>query len=89
VCGVLLALGVAPRPAALVLVGQFQRNMAMIGGLLFAALDWSTGQVIAACRVMKRRVCSAPSACSFRSAGLLLGDESGSGVVRCAPKPLS
>jgi putative oxidoreductase len=64
-CGVLLALGVAPRLAALVLVGsmipttlaahrfwtvedpevrkqqqvQFHKNMAMIGGLLFAALD--------------------------------------------------
>jgi putative oxidoreductase len=65
VCGVLLAVGVAPRLAALVLAGsmipttlvahrfstvedpglrkqqqlQFQKNMAMIGGLLLAALD--------------------------------------------------
>jgi putative oxidoreductase len=64
-CGVLLALGVAPRLSALVLAGsmipttlaahrfwtvedpdvrqqqrvQFHKNMAMIGGLLFAALD--------------------------------------------------
>jgi putative oxidoreductase len=64
-CGVLLALGVAPRLSALVLVGsmipttlaahrfwtvqdpalrrqqqvQFHKNMAMIGGLLLAALD--------------------------------------------------
>lgn len=66
-CGVLLALGVAPRLSALVLAGamipttlaahqfwtvedagarkqqqvQFHKNMAMIGGLLFAALDES------------------------------------------------
>jgi uncharacterized membrane protein YphA (DoxX/SURF4 family) len=65
VCGLLLALGTAPRLCALVLAGsmipttlaghcfwtvkdpavrkqqqlQFQKNMAMIGGLLFAALD--------------------------------------------------
>ena len=64
VCGVLLALGTAPRLSALVLAGsmipttlaahrfwtvedpearkqqiQFHKNMAMIGGLLFAALD--------------------------------------------------
>jgi putative oxidoreductase len=65
VCGVLLALGVAPRLSALVLLGsmipttlaahrfwtvedpearkqqrvQFHKNMAMMGGLLFAALD--------------------------------------------------
>jgi uncharacterized membrane protein YphA (DoxX/SURF4 family) len=64
-CGLLLALGTAPRLCALVLAGsmipttlaghcfwtvrdpavrkqqqlQFQKNMAMIGGLLFAALD--------------------------------------------------
>jgi putative oxidoreductase len=64
-CGVLLALGIAPRLCALVLAGsmiattlaahrfwtfedptvrklqqvQFHKNMAMIGGLLFAALD--------------------------------------------------
>ena len=64
-CGVLLALGLAPRLAALALAGsmipttlaghsfwaendpavrkqqqvQFHKNMAMIGGLLFAALD--------------------------------------------------
>jgi uncharacterized membrane protein YphA (DoxX/SURF4 family) len=64
-CGLLLALGVAPRISALVLAGsmipttvaghpfwtvqdpaarkqqqvQFHKNMAMIGGLLFAALD--------------------------------------------------
>ena len=64
-CGVLLALGTAPRLSALVLAGsmipttlaghrfwtvedpavrkqqqvQFHKNMAMIGGLLFAALD--------------------------------------------------
>jgi putative oxidoreductase len=64
-CGVLLALGVAPRLSAVVLAGsmipttlaghcfwtvddpevreqqqvQFHKNMAMIGGLLFAALD--------------------------------------------------
>lgn len=64
-CGVLLALGVAPRLSALVLVGSmipttlvahrfwtvedpvvrkqqqvhFHKNVAMIGGLLFAALD--------------------------------------------------
>jgi len=64
-CGVLLAVGVAPRLSALVLAGslipttlaghpfwsvqdpaarkqqqvQFHKNMAMIGGLLFAALD--------------------------------------------------
>lgn len=65
VCGLMLALGTAPRLSALVLAGsmipttlaghcfwkvkdpaarkqqqiQFQKNMAMIGGLLFAALD--------------------------------------------------
>ena len=65
VCGLLLALGTAPRLCALVLAGsmipttlaghcfwtvrdpavrkqqqlQFHKNMAMIGGLLFAALD--------------------------------------------------
>jgi putative oxidoreductase len=65
VCGVLLALGVAPRLCSLVLAGsmipttlaahrfwtvedpelrkqqqvQFHKNMAMIGGLLFAVLD--------------------------------------------------